>query len=183
MKHIILRHILTTLLVICISTLLLNTAKSTSIFDGLISHWTFDTDHIKGKEVRDDWSKNHGIMRGNPTQTKGIIGEALSFDGIDDYIVIGEVTEGYDLTYTTWIQATNIPNNNPGVMILWDSNSEPGGDSYIGLAPSGRISVKRKPDGFGDLISQSTILPNQWTYIAFVADSQQEKNTYTSMDI
>jgi len=149
-------------------------AYSESIFDNLISHWTLDSKHIKEKRIIDNWSKNHGDIKGDPKIQQGIINESLHFDGIDDHIVVGEVTEGYDLTYAIWINPDEIPKNNSGSVILWD-NKSPANDSYIVLMPDSKIWVRRQGDGFGRLISKNIIHPEKWTYIAFVADSIEQK--------
>ncbi len=46
----------------------------------LIAHWTFDED------AKDYANSNHGTMNGAPGFIVGKIGNAVSFDGVDDYI-------------------------------------------------------------------------------------------------
>ena len=57
--------------------------------DGLVSSWTFNANTIDGATLRDVWGNNHGTISGNPKIEKGIFGEALSFNGTDDYIDLG----------------------------------------------------------------------------------------------
>jgi len=54
------------------------------ITNGLVSYWDFD--HITGNTVKDMWGKNDGTIMGNPKVVKGRIGQALEFNGIDDYV-------------------------------------------------------------------------------------------------
>ena len=63
--------------------------KAEVVMDGLVSSWTFDSNTIDGKTVRDVWGKNHGTIFGSPSVEKGRFGEALRFDGTKDYIDCG----------------------------------------------------------------------------------------------
>ncbi|MBM3238931.1 hypothetical protein FJZ31_21780 [Candidatus Poribacteria bacterium] len=77
-----------TIIGVCVATALIcysNTATA-RIEDGLVSVWTLDKDSIKGNTVNDVFGKNHGAFVGNPKQVEGKLGEALSFDGVVDYV-------------------------------------------------------------------------------------------------
>ena len=64
----------------------LNTAHASIVTDGLVSYWTFDGVHITNKTVKDVWGDNNGTLIGNPKIVPGQVGEALEFDGIDDFV-------------------------------------------------------------------------------------------------
>ncbi|MBC8230555.1 LamG domain-containing protein [bacterium] len=77
-----------TIILVCVTIILIchsNTATA-RIEDGLVSVWTLDKDSIKGNSVNDTFGKNHGAFVGNPKEIKGKLGEALSFDGVVDYV-------------------------------------------------------------------------------------------------
>lgn len=61
------------------------TAK-TVVTDGLVSYWTFDNQDITEKTVKDVWGNNDGTMVGAPKSVAGQVGDALEFDGSDDYV-------------------------------------------------------------------------------------------------
>ena len=54
--------------------------------DGLVSYWTFDRQDITGDTVKDVWGENDGKIVGAPKIVDGQVGEALEFDGSDDYV-------------------------------------------------------------------------------------------------
>ena len=64
----------------------LRTAPASIVTDGLVSYWTFDRVHIINKKVKDVWGDNNGTLIGNPKIVPGQVGEALEFDGIDDFV-------------------------------------------------------------------------------------------------
>ena len=56
------------------------------VTEGLVSYWTFDQSNMSGKNVEDVWGDNNAIIKGNPKVVTGQIGEALEFDGLEDYV-------------------------------------------------------------------------------------------------
>lgn len=71
---------------------------------GIVGHWTFDDG---GGEVALDSSgnNNHGTILNNPVWTLGVIGGALNFDGVNDYVeVVDSVSLNVDyLTMAAWV--------------------------------------------------------------------------------
>ncbi len=61
-------------------------APASIVTDGLVSYWTFDRGYIVNKTVKDVWGDNNGTLIGNPKIVPGQVGEALEFDGIDDFV-------------------------------------------------------------------------------------------------
>ena len=56
------------------------------VTDGLVSYWTFDEKDIAGFTAKDVWGENDGRIVGNPKVVDGQVGEALEFDGANDYV-------------------------------------------------------------------------------------------------
>lgn len=52
--------------------------------NGLVAHWTFDEG--EGTTAYDSVGTNHGMLVNGPTWTTGLLGGALRFDGLDDYV-------------------------------------------------------------------------------------------------
>ena len=69
-----------------ITTFLQNGYTEPVVTDGLVSYWTFDRQDIAGGTVKDVWGENDGKIVGNPKVVDGQVGEALEFDGADDYV-------------------------------------------------------------------------------------------------
>jgi len=76
----------------------MNTAKARSIKEGLVSFWTLDKDTINGKTVEDVVGKNDGSIVGNPKIVDGKNGDALSFDGVVDYVKMSQDIEPESVT-------------------------------------------------------------------------------------
>lgn len=88
-------------------TLSLQVIANTFVKDGLVSYWTFDKKDIRNNEIKDVWGENHGKSDGNPRVIAGHIGEALQFDGTDDYVNLTNLGDfGSQLgssTFEAWI--------------------------------------------------------------------------------
>ena len=74
-----------------------------SIKDGLAGHWTFDKKDTNAKEAKDPLGEHHGEIKEKPKIIARVIDEVLSFNGKEDYVVMGKVTKGQYLTYTIWV--------------------------------------------------------------------------------
>ncbi len=84
-----------------------NKSKTNRITDGLVGYWTFDGNKIAGVTAYDSSTNgNNGTMSGGPTPTIGKIGQALSFDGSDDYISLGSsVNLGTTHSISLWVKS------------------------------------------------------------------------------
>ena len=81
-----------------------NLAKAQVVQKGLVSYWSFD--NVAGKTVQDDWSENHGTIKGAPRKVAGKYGSALKFDGEKDQIVVpndGSLNIVDNITLCAWI--------------------------------------------------------------------------------
>lgn len=78
------------------------------VIAGLVLHYTFSSD---GQQIQDrSGHGNHGRIHGDPVRVAGVIGDALSFDGKDDFIDCGNnksVNFGVgDFTVAVWFNAS-----------------------------------------------------------------------------
>ena len=80
------------------------------VTDGLVSYWTFDKQDIAGGTVKDVWGENDGKIVGNPKVVNGQVGEALEFDGSDDYVNLtnlGDFGEKVGAsTFEAWVKTS-----------------------------------------------------------------------------
>src|SRR3989344_5103673 len=78
---------------------------------GLVGHWTFDGADVTDKVYDKSGQGNHGYFIGGATTTakvKGKIGQALKFDGVDDYVSSGSsVNLNNGVTFSAWIKPSN----------------------------------------------------------------------------
>ena len=65
-----------------------SSAEAQVVKDGLVSYWSLDEVTIEGKKVKDLMGENDGEMKGDPKIVAGRRGEALEFDGAEDYVEI-----------------------------------------------------------------------------------------------
>ena len=72
--------------VVLIISYSMQTIAKTIVTDGLVSYWTFDEKDIAENSVKDVWGNNSGTIVGDPQVVNGKVGEALEFDGTDDYV-------------------------------------------------------------------------------------------------
>lgn len=130
-----------------------------------VGGWSFD--NITGNTVLDDSGNgNNGTIYG-ATQVDGVVGKALSFDGVNDYVSVGNgVSLRYNNNFTVsmWI---NPKGNHLGAYGgLWAEYSTDGrnrmfvGDNGSLLAQyyiGGVLKLPASPAG--------SIITNQWSYV------------------
>ena len=153
-----------------------DSAKARVIEEELVAYWTLDEDSIDGEILGDALEEHDGTIVGAPEIVEGRSGEALSFNGVDDYVVIGPVTEGQNLTYSFWVKIDALPKGNQ--VMLWDDDSSGGGDSWFTLMSNGKIQSQRPGDGLGFLMSESAIAVGKWVHIAFVANIDADERIF-----
>ena len=96
-KQVVKLFILTVIVAFAITT----PAEAKLVEKGLVSYWSLN--EIKGKTVPDDWGENDGTIEGAEI-AKGKYGNALQFDGQDNYVNCGN-DESLDLTDAISIEA------------------------------------------------------------------------------
>jgi len=82
--------------------------------NGLVGHWTFDGKDMLTGQARDiSGQGNHGSLVGMATSTsrvEGKVGQALNFDGVDDYIILpsgaAQIGSG-DFSVSAWAYITS----------------------------------------------------------------------------
>lgn len=99
-----------------------------SLYDNLIAHYTFD-----GNYLDTSGNKFHAFEFGNPTfVSDGVVGQALRFDGLDDYLELPDVHEldfgTSDFTIAFWYRVGGDQNGRPAIIgnKNWRSTSSPG---------------------------------------------------------
>ena len=102
-------HFMTFTIIIGIFSL--NALPASVVTDGLVSYWTFDKAYIVNDTVKDVWGDNNGTIIGNPKVVPGKIGEALEFDGADDFVnltTLGDFGRRIGTSsFEAWIKTTN----------------------------------------------------------------------------
>ncbi|MDD5696404.1 MAG: LamG domain-containing protein [Candidatus Pacebacteria bacterium] len=91
---------------------------------GLVGYWNFDGQNTTSTGTRDMSNNgNYGTFSGGPTPKAGIVGQAFSFDGVDDYVnVENHFMSGFTkFTITAWVKTSQNTHgaarwNDPGIV-------------------------------------------------------------------
>lgn len=89
---------------------------------GLVLYLSFDKNTIKGDTASDQSAGgNDAIIHGNAELDEGKFGDAMVFDGVDDYVEIPlsdaiTFTEGSTFTVQAWIKTEDSPTQNDGIL-------------------------------------------------------------------
>lgn len=156
---------LTLVLVIVVSGVLIcANANAQIVQKGLISFWTFDKDDIDGDTVKDVGGENHGTMIGGPEVVKGKVGEALKFDGEDDYVVVPH-SEGLDFqtdeaTVEAWIYPNAIEADKHCLYRKADVR-----DKFIFRLNGSNLELYLETDAGPNNIMAGNIEANRWQHV------------------
>jgi hypothetical protein len=73
------------------------------ILNGLVGWWKFD--EASGTVAYDSSGNgNDGNLTNGPTWTDGKIGGALSFDGVNDFVVLDNFELGGEMSFSVWVR-------------------------------------------------------------------------------
>lgn len=135
---------------------------------GLIA--AYDFDQGAGTMLTDvSGNGNHGVISGAVWTGTGKYGRALSFDGIDDWVSIGDAPS-LDLTSTmtleAWVRPTSLGGDSRTVIL----KERPGGRAYALYATDG---ASRPPAGYvavgtneRSAVGSSVLPANTWSHLA-----------------
>ncbi len=148
-----------------------------NLTSGLVGYWSLDGDDISGTTAYDrSGSGNNGTLTNGPTKTAGRIGQALSFDGGDDYVTISSssaLSIGTAATYSTWVKMNALPPSSYGYSLIrkWSNGSE---DKTLAIAQNGKPNLFFYNVGSG--VNANTVLSTGvWHHIVGTYDGTTEK--------
>lgn len=155
--------------------------------DGLVLHLSFDENTINGDTVEDQSGNgNNGTINGDATTADGKHGEALEFDGVNDFVEIPladsiTFSTGDSLTVQVWIKTDDEPTQNDGIV----GNYRQGTDALWLLSVSGDNAAARGKMGFSvrdkgrtnsaGVTSPDFLNDGQWHLLAGVRDQDAKK--------
>ncbi len=152
--------------------------------NGLVAHWSFD--EMENNTIYDSSTgENHGTNYG-ATVVQGIIGNALSFDGTDDYVRIPEDGKYPPSVFSAlrkgsisvWFKADIIPTDYGIAPILYYGVEQQ--CNFFDAANKGLIiELGHSPIYFGSEAIFFTIWKNGCTYPSFCFDSYYAVSTST----
>jgi len=155
-------------------------------YAGLVGYWTFDGPDVAGGTIRDRSGQgNHGSAVGISTSTffsLGKIGQALRFDGVDDYITVSnEANFDFDRTnpfsisawlnyadFGTIVSKTNNGGNFPGFDLSIENNQRL---KFTMIGTAGGCGT----DCVVNLTPVGSILPSVWYHVMLTSDGSGTK--------
>jgi hypothetical protein len=133
---------------------------------GLLAHWKLD----ESEGERAFCSEGiQAVLHGGPVwlPAEGMIGGALQFDGVDDYVSTAEVldTSTGPFSFVAWVKG-----GVPGQVVL----SQADGENWLCTdSAEGCLMTELKAQGqgtAGSLLSQTVITDGQWHHVGLVYD-------------
>jgi predicted ribosomally synthesized peptide with SipW-like signal peptide len=134
---------------------------------GMVSWWTGDG------TANDFYNINNGTLGGGATYTAGKVGQAFSFDGIDDSVFVsssGSLDLGNTHTVDMWVKLSAYPSDPYSYLLLnkWASGQE---DKTVGIRSDGKAYYYlHYVMGGAGLFSNTTLALNTWYHIAATYD-------------
>ena len=144
----------------------------------LVGHWNFEEG--SGTVTADQSGNgNHGTLINGPVWSSGITGNALSFDGENDYVDVGSFdVNGSEITITAWIRADHFNHlSSRDARIISKANGVNDSNHFWMLSSIDTSEVKRlrfrlKTNGLTSTLiaSSGTLQTGVWTHVAAVYD-------------
>jgi hypothetical protein len=143
---------------------------------GLVSWWPGDGD------ADDIVGDNHGTLQNGATFANGVVGQAFSFDGVDDFVSIPHearqnIREA--LTIDAWVMKKGPCQRLNCIVLMKEDVSAPGEEDLRygllifdegGIAP-GRVSLSLNTGIWQDVVISNTVLQdNIWYHVAGTYD-------------
>jgi hypothetical protein len=139
----------------------------------LVAHYEFENNANDSAGT----ANNGTVQGGTATYVPGQVGNAISLDGIDDFVSIADAAD-LDLTGSFTLAAWIRPASNPtsgtrGIISKWDNLATGDHRSYsMALSSTGLVTGLVDADGgftAGQGRSSTGTVPlNEWTHVAFV---------------
>jgi len=136
----------------------------------LIGWWPLD--ETSGNTALDLIAGNHGTLFGGPLAEVAVVGNGLTFDGLDDYVEIADdrlLRFGTgDLSFTGWIRAQA----SPGVRTLLDKRHFDTGfiSGYHIYLFNGRLGIQLADGGFTNYISDAFVADGLFHHVAITVE-------------
>ncbi|MDH4156456.1 MAG: hypothetical protein OEW00_04175 [candidate division Zixibacteria bacterium] len=141
----------------------------------LVGSWKFD--ESTGSVAHDSSGYGHdGILVNGPAWVAGKVGNALEFDGIDDYVEISDnvILRPPALTLMAWIKPNQLPSSGTYGPIVkrtpeWQSDA----NWQMQIVGSGRVNFAYYNGGWRDSpLSTDAVSVGEWIHLAITFDSR-----------
>ena len=144
--------------------------------DQILAKWTFDEG--SGDTVHDvSGNGHHGVIQDAPAWVDGVSGNALRFDGDNDYVLVnhdGSLAGMEQLSIEVWIQlGAEVTGDNINILNVWGPGSwedDAYGVGFVNSNPRWSASVSGGTSGVQDLNNMSNTALNvgYWYHLVMV---------------
>jgi hypothetical protein len=148
----------------CLFSLLLVLGPAGNASAELMAHWAFNE---QSGAVATDLSGNghNGMIEGAPNWVPGVAGSALEFDGIDDFVEIGEnlLDNLMEFSITLWVDPVNYTSNRIGLV---------GQNDCVEFGFNGGGDLRCwNTSGIGNVTIAYPHQTGEWHHVAAIGDS------------
>ncbi|MDO8523310.1 MAG: LamG domain-containing protein, partial [bacterium] len=164
--------------------LILQHPNYTGLNQGLVGYWSFDGKDMSNLTAFDrSGNNNNGTLTNGPTRAIGKIGQALKFDGVNDYVNIGDKTTlelNFPLTISAWVKQSSIGvlDTETSIISKYLSAGNQREWHFSTISQGSQITFEfiKSRDGVGagslDPVSSATLVgANTWAHGAITIDS------------
>ena len=145
-----------------------NTSNPNTWTNGLVGYWNFDGQNTTSTNGTRDTSGNNnwGTFSGGVKPVAGISGQALSFDGVDDYV---NMSQSANLSGGGSVEAWINPKTLSSV-VIWDDSWAP--DNLVGLwIASNKVNFYYYTGSYLNIRNSLTLSTNTWYHVVATWDS------------
>ena len=160
--------------------LILNHPNYTGLNAGLVGFWSFDGKDMAGVTAYDRSGQgNNGTLTNGPVRTLGKLGQALVFDGVNDFIAVpasGSISDLTTFTYSAWVYLNSLPTVNNG-RIVSVGNTSAFTIFYVGTGGGMTFEAGRwTTDGRWILTDTSDFTVSNWVHVVVTYDYSSVAN-------
>src|SRR3989344_8593897 len=163
------------------STFVVNKTRQDTLREGLVGHWSFDGADMDGNRALDRSGQgNTGALTGGPKRMAGKIGQALDFDGVNDYV---NPDDAINTLFNTLAQGTI------SAWVKWESGTgaifSRGNSTFISdgqlkfyIDSSANLDIYSTASSFGSRALDASFAlsnPTSWHHVVFTNDTSGNK--------
>ncbi|MDD5597744.1 MAG: LamG domain-containing protein [Victivallaceae bacterium] len=135
----------------------------------LVGYWKFDNSAIDSS-----FYENNGTLEGNPQWVDGQTGEALEFNGTDDYVDCGN-DPSLNITGAITVEAWIKQEDNSGTQDIFSKGQWNNSGYRVCLLGNRVYYYTHQTDSYQRTISFAEITLNEWHYIAVTREGAQAR--------
>jgi parallel beta-helix repeat protein len=149
---------------------------------GAVSYWKLDEE--SGASASDLVGSNDGTLEpSGPVWTTGQIGGALSFDGVDDYVVLPSIPSMNDWSFSIWFKLSQTwDSSSTGVMMIYGAQGN-NPDVYLQFSSenNGKLRFRTWDPTDNLLTTTNSWQADTWYFVTITySNSEPQKKIYVN---